>query len=83
VRGGEAVLRVVDRLGQRRTRTRARIKFLVARLGIEELRRLVRRELQPMPPARAGLYRSPDFALEETPDHVPATRGRLPQDRNT
>ena len=75
VRVVEAVLRVFDRLGQRRNRNRARIKFLVARLGIEEFRRLVRQELQSMPALEGGLYRSPDFALEETPDHLPASCG--------
>jgi sulfite reductase beta subunit-like hemoprotein len=75
VRTVEAVLRVFDRLGERRNRNRARIKFLVARLGIEEFRRLVREELQAMPPAESGFYRSPDFAFEEKPTHPPATSG--------
>lgn len=75
VRVVEAVLRVFDRLGERRNRNRARIKFLVARLGVKELRRLVRRELQSMPGLESGLYRLPDLALEETPGHLPAGRG--------
>ncbi|MBI3943936.1 MAG: nitrite/sulfite reductase [Chloroflexi bacterium] len=36
-----AILRVYDRLGNRQNRARARLKFLVADLGIEEFRRLV------------------------------------------
>lgn len=40
----EAVLRVFDRLGERRNRNLARLKFLVRRLGIGEFRRLVLEE---------------------------------------
>lgn len=40
----EAVLRVFDRLGERRNRNLARLKFLVRRLGIDEFRRLVNEE---------------------------------------
>jgi sulfite reductase (ferredoxin) len=75
VRIVEAVVRVFDRLGERKNRNKARIKFLVARVGIGELRRLVREELKAMPPVESGLYRSPDFALEEKPTHRPATHG--------
>ncbi|MEE9198176.1 MAG: nitrite/sulfite reductase [Dehalococcoidia bacterium] len=42
----EAVLRVFDRLGERKNRAKARIKFLVKKLGLEEFRRLVEEELQ-------------------------------------
>ena len=44
----QAVCRVFARLGQKENRGRARIKFLVAKLGIDEFRRLVLEE-------RAGL----------------------------
>jgi ferredoxin-nitrite reductase len=44
----QAVARVFARLGEKRNRGRARIKFLIAKLGIEEFRRLVEEE-------RAGL----------------------------
>src|SRR5581483_5431867 len=37
----EAVIRIQDRLGERKDKNKARIKFLVDRLGIEELRRLI------------------------------------------
>lgn len=40
----EAVLRVFNRLGERRNRNLARLKFLVRRLGIDEFRRLVNEE---------------------------------------
>jgi sulfite reductase (ferredoxin) len=75
VRTAEAVLRVFDRLGERRNRNRARIKFLVERVGIEKFRRLVTEELKAMPSPGSGLYRSPDFAFEEAPGHPPATQG--------
>jgi ferredoxin-nitrite reductase len=40
----QAVARVFARLGEKQNRGRARIKFLVAKLGIEEFRRLVAEE---------------------------------------
>lgn len=75
VRTVEAVVRVFDRMGERGNRNKARLKFLLARIGIEEFRRLVREELKAMPPVESGIYRSPDLALEEKPSHRPAARG--------
>jgi sulfite reductase (ferredoxin) len=43
------VARVFARLGEKRNRGRARIKFLVAKLGIEEFRRLVEAERKVLP----------------------------------
>ena len=40
----QAISRVFARLGEKRNRARARIKFLVAQLGLDEFRRLVREE---------------------------------------
>lgn len=45
----QAVCRVFARLGEKRNRNRARLKFLVAQLGIEEMRRLVLEERQVLP----------------------------------
>ncbi|MEX2582662.1 MAG: nitrite/sulfite reductase [Gemmatimonadota bacterium] len=48
----QAIARVYARLGEKRNRNKARIKFLVAQLGIEEFRRLVdeeRKVLEPDP----------------------------------
>ena len=45
----QAVARVFARLGEKRNRGRARIKFLVAKLGIEEFRRLVAEERAKLP----------------------------------
>ncbi|MGH7818558.1 MAG: nitrite/sulfite reductase [Candidatus Binatia bacterium] len=46
----QAIARVFARLGEKRNRARARLKFLVAKLGIEEFRRLVVEERRQMPP---------------------------------
>ncbi|MBI2194680.1 MAG: nitrite/sulfite reductase [Planctomycetes bacterium] len=45
----QAVSRVFARLGEKKNRQRARIKFLVASLGIDEFRRLVQEERRTMP----------------------------------
>ena len=41
-----AISRVFARLGEKRNRARARIKFLIAHLGIDEFRKLVLEERQ-------------------------------------
>ena len=46
----QAIARVFARLGEKKNRNRARIKFLVAKLGIDEFRRLVEEELETLPP---------------------------------
>jgi sulfite reductase (ferredoxin) len=63
----EATIRVWDRLGERRNKNKARIKFLIAKLGIDEFRRLYRAELETLPPAGHPQYREPDFTLLEEP----------------
>jgi len=45
----QAVARVYARLGEKRNRGRARVKFLVDKLGIEEFRRLVHEERKTLP----------------------------------
>ena len=45
----QAISRVFARLGEKNNRARARIKFLVAKLGIEEFRRLVTEERKTLP----------------------------------
>ncbi|MGF2075357.1 hypothetical protein, partial [Enterococcus casseliflavus] len=40
----QAISRVFARLGEKKNRNRARIKFLIAQLGIEEFKRLVLEE---------------------------------------
>jgi sulfite reductase (ferredoxin) len=45
----QAIARVFARLGEKKNRGRARIKFLVAKLGIDEFRRLVDEERKVLP----------------------------------
>ncbi len=45
----QAVCRVFARLGEKRNRARARLKFLVAKLGMDEFRRLVEAEREVLP----------------------------------
>lgn len=45
----QGVCRVFSRLGEKKNRALARIKFLVAKLGIDEFRRLVEEEMEIMP----------------------------------
>ena len=45
----QAVARVFARLGEKKNRGRARIKFLIAKLGIDEFRRLVQEERERLP----------------------------------
>ncbi|MEX2393576.1 MAG: nitrite/sulfite reductase, partial [Actinomycetota bacterium] len=46
----QAIARIFARLGEKKNRNRARIKFLVSKLGIEEFRRLVELEKKDIPP---------------------------------
>lgn len=45
----QAIGRVFARLGEKRNRARARLKFLVAKLGLEEFKKLVEEERQQLP----------------------------------
>jgi len=85
LRVSEAAIRVFDRLGERKNRNKARIKFVVKKLGIEEFRRVVDEELKGMPPADEGGYLDPDWTfLEEEAQHPPAAslgqNGHAPRD---
>ena len=46
----QSIARVFARLGEKKNRNRARLKFLIGKLGIEEFRRLVQEELDILPP---------------------------------
>lgn len=63
----QAISRVFARLGEKKNRNRARIKFLVNDLGIEEFRRLVweERALLPHDPAWTGYLREARSYQEE------------------
>ncbi len=64
----QAVCRVFGRLGEKRNRARARVKFLVAKLGIEEFTRLVDEELAILPPDdRWSAYLDDLSATDEEP----------------
>ena len=45
-----ALGRVFARMGEKRNRNRARLKFLVQKLGIDEFKRIVQEEIRTMPP---------------------------------
>ncbi|SFH01846.1 HEPN domain-containing protein [Pontibacter chinhatensis] len=75
----EGVLRIFDRYGERNNRNKARFKYLIAKLGLEEVLRLVNEEYKALkshsfevdksidfnaaPPAARPI---PDFVLEDT-----------------
>jgi len=65
----EAVLRVFDRHGERTSRHKARIKYLVQKIGIGQLLQLVAEE-------RLAL-RSKSFPIEAPPAVPPAKRGEV------
>ena len=63
----QAICRVFARLGEKTNRARARIKFLVAKLGIEEFSRLVEEERKILPedPAWTAYLDNLDSYVEE------------------
>lgn len=70
----QAVCRVFARLGEKRNRNRARIKFLVAELGIEEFKRLVFEERKVMPEDdRWNEFLDTIDSFTERPLHQPIT----------
>lgn len=72
----EAILRVFDRLGNRQTRARARLKFLIDQMGIQAFRDLVFKERQVLSLVRPQPY--PAFEAVPGPagmETAPTTRG--------
>jgi sulfite reductase (ferredoxin) len=75
----QAIARVYARLGEKKNRNQARIKFLVGKLGIDEFRRLVKEE-------RATLETEPEWtnwfskipSYEESGLPAPVTQGDAP-----
>ncbi len=64
----QAIARVFGRLGEKQNRNRARIKFLVAKLGIEEFARLVAEERAILPHDERWTSYLPDIArFDESP----------------
>ena len=69
----QAVARVFARLGEKKNRNRARLKFLVAQLGIDEFKRLVLEERALLPDdPRWTAYLADLHATDEAPRHPPA-----------
>jgi sulfite reductase (ferredoxin) len=68
----QAISRVFARLGEKKNRAQARIKFLIAKLGIDEFRRLVLEERKTMPhDSRWSSYLSDVEKYAETPRREP------------
>ena len=68
----QAIARVFARLGEKKNRNRARLKFLVHDLGIERFKELVREERRTLPPdARWTEYLEAATKLQEEPLHPP------------
>jgi sulfite reductase (ferredoxin) len=65
----EAIIRVFDRHGQRQNRYKARMKFLVDKLGFEKFYRLWKTEFE-LIKSQNGHYTLP--SVEEVPGHPPA-----------
>ncbi|HEX2465455.1 MAG TPA: nitrite/sulfite reductase [Thermoanaerobaculia bacterium] len=64
----QAICRVFARLGEKRNRARARLKFLVAKLGLDEFRRLVEEERKIIPlDERWSSYLDDLHTTDETP----------------
>lgn len=61
----QAVCRVFARLGERKNRARARLKFVVAKLGIEEFRRVVHEERAIIPPEERWTAYLGDLGITE------------------
>lgn len=64
----QAIARVFARLGEKKNRGKARMKFLIAQLGIEEFKRLVNEEREKLPPdARWTSYLAEAETFAEQP----------------
>ena len=69
----QATCRVFGRLGEKKNRQRARVKFLVAKVGIEEFKRLVAEERTKLPPdPRWTAFLSELDALDDRPLKPPS-----------
>ncbi|MFD1186049.1 nitrite reductase [Pontibacter rugosus] len=75
----EGVLRIFDRYGERNNRNKARFKYLIAKLGLDEVMRLVNEEYKALKshvyeidksidfnPALPAAKQIPDFVVEDT-----------------
>src|SRR3989338_1658224 len=69
----EALVRIHDRLGDRKNKATARIKFVVKRLGPDAFRQEVFTERAKLP-----AYSYPEMTVTETDEHPPATASGCP-----
>ncbi len=75
----EAVIRVFQRTGDRQRRQKARLKFVLERLGVEAFRKLVREERRSMPPCggahqpQANEVEGPPASIGAAPPQVAPT----------
>jgi sulfite reductase (ferredoxin) len=75
----QAISRVFARLGEKQNRARARIKFLVAKLGIDEFRRLVMEERKILPSdPRWTAYLPKAHEFQETPARAASSLNGAP-----
>jgi sulfite reductase (ferredoxin) len=75
----QAVCRVFGRLGEKENRSRARIKFLVKKLGAEEFKRLVKEERKVLrPDPRWTAFLADLHATDEKPLKPPSELGKGP-----
>ena len=75
----EAVIRLFDRLGERKDKNHARLKFVVKRFGIEEFRKMVFQERSHISATRAGdrnwaLPEIKSEAAPAAPSNIPAVK---------
>jgi len=73
----QAVCRVFARLGEKKNRARARLKFLVASLGIESFRKLVLEEREKLPEDPRWLVGGEALSVERPPREPSAPGGGL------
>ena len=82
LRTSQAVSRVFARLGAKKNRNRARIKFLIKKLGIDEFKKLVLEEIQTMPEDPRWtdfLADIPRYSEKPLKDAVPLNGARRPE----
>src|SRR5436190_6854244 len=77
----EAIVRIQHRLGERKNRSRARMKYVVKRMGVEKFRQAVRDEVARVEAERGDELRTEvremlELHREPAPAPAPATRAR-------
>ncbi len=73
----EAILRVFDRYGERKIRSKARMKFLIEKFGFEKFAALVKEEIDEVKlPAKANDYLKGVADWEESPPQPPSLTKR-------